>query len=313
VLEECSPIPAVWGQQAAPQNVPSIENRERRIKELRAPGGPYARLKRIMDLWSAVWAWPLDHAALLPSRSQWITALEEALDVERTATPGKAQVSIWPKADEDEVEEAPKTAANLWSVVEDACERLRPMHWELAFPEVFVKDGGFSLVVGNPPWIQLNWDESGVLSDLDPRIILDGLSASEVGKRRGSLLGTSTPAKAYLDEAGTMLGAQAFLSAIANYSLLQGVRINLYKCFLVQGWRTVAHDGSVALIHQDGLFDDPNGGKLRRAAYERIRLLLRFKNEFRLFADVHNLRPYCLSISMACDQARLVRKEWVMR
>ena len=154
VLEGCSPLPAVWAQQTAPQNIPSIENRERKLKELRSPGTPYARLKRIMDVWAALWAWPLAHAGLLPSRSQWIAALEEVLDMERTSTPGKAQTSIWPKADDDDAEEAPKTAANLWSVVEDACERLRPMHWELAFPEVFMEDGGFSLVVVLAPSLE---------------------------------------------------------------------------------------------------------------------------------------------------------------
>jgi hypothetical protein len=297
VLEECSPPAVVWGQPSAARAMLSIEERERRLKDLRSPFGAYARLKRIMDLWSALWAWPLEHAALLPSREQWIGALEEALDVAKTSTPGRGQISIWPKADEDEAEEAPKSAATLWSVAEEACERLRPMHWELAFPEVFAERGGFDLVVGNPPWIQLNWNESGILSDLDPRIVLDTLSASDVGKRRAGLLSSTANAGTYLEEAGTMLGSQAFLSAVSNYSLLQGVRINLYKCFLVQGWRTATRAGSVAMIHQDGLFDDPNGGDLRRAAYERIRVLFRFKNEFRLFADVHNLRPYCLSIS----------------
>lgn len=38
----------------------------------------------------------------------------------------------------------------------------RPFHWELEFPDVFIKDGdekGFDVVIGNPPYVQLQKDE----------------------------------------------------------------------------------------------------------------------------------------------------------
>ena len=305
VLEGCSPLPAVWGQQIAPQNIPSIENRERRLKELRAPGGPYARLKRIMDLWSALWAWPLEHTALLPSRSQWIGVLEEALDLAKTSTPGKAQTSIWPKADDDDAEEVPKTAASLWSVVEDACERLRPMHWELAFPEVFLENGGFSLVVGNPPWIKLEWNERGILEEFDPRVELDGLSASEIAKRRGSLLAAKDRLLGYLNELTVLAGYKAALASVVSYPLLAGLPTNLYKSFLAKSWQTGAPGGIVGLIHQEGIFNDPKGGQLRSAVYARLRLILQFRNELNLFPDVGHVRPYALSLTSAYPQRNI--------
>ena len=42
------------------------------------------------------------------------------------------------------------------------------MHWELEFADVFADKGGFDLVIGNPPWVKLEWKEQNVLSDKNP-------------------------------------------------------------------------------------------------------------------------------------------------
>jgi hypothetical protein len=39
-------------------------------------------------------------------------------------------------------------------------------------------------VIGNPPWLKLQWNEQGLLEELEPRLALDGVSASDVAKRR---------------------------------------------------------------------------------------------------------------------------------
>lgn len=39
------------------------------------------------------------------------------------------------------------------------------MHWELEFADLFKEYGGFDLMIGNPPWIKIEWNEQGVLSD----------------------------------------------------------------------------------------------------------------------------------------------------
>ena len=41
-------------------------------------------------------------------------------------------------------------------------------HWELAFPDIFADQGGFDLVIGNPPWIQIQWNEGGILGERYP-------------------------------------------------------------------------------------------------------------------------------------------------
>ena len=42
------------------------------------------------------------------------------------------------------------------------------MHWELEFADLFAERGGFDLIIGNPPWIKITWNEQSVLSDTHP-------------------------------------------------------------------------------------------------------------------------------------------------
>ena len=37
-------------------------------------------------------------------------------------------------------------------------------HWELEFADVFKENGGFDLMIGNPPWLKMTWKEEGILS-----------------------------------------------------------------------------------------------------------------------------------------------------
>jgi len=303
VLERSRSPVAVWGQ--PPPQSPlggwlGVSQRERLLASARADGSAYGALRRVTDLWACLWAWPLAEAHRMPSRAEWIAEIERVLGVEpsHVAEPEQLAISLPPPELDDEAEAAP-AGKGLWEVVAETRERLRPLAWELEVPEVFLA-GGFDLVVGNPPWLKLQWNEQGLLSELEPRLALDGVSASDVAKRRGEVLSTLARIAEYLLEAGSTQGAQAYLNAPSNYPLLEGVQTNLYKCFLERAWE-LADAGVTALIHQDGLFDDPKGGALRDAAYRRLRAVFRFKNELQLFTDVDHQRPYVLTVSGAAQ------------
>src|SRR3954462_9874793 len=62
-------------------------------------------------------------------------------------------------------------------IVDEVASRVRFHHWELRFAEVFAVSGGFGLIVGNPPWVPVSFNESGVLSEEDPRIAIRQMSA----------------------------------------------------------------------------------------------------------------------------------------
>jgi hypothetical protein len=146
--------------------------------------------------------------------------------------------------------------------------------------------------------VKLQWNEQGILFDFEPRISLDGMSASDAAKRRAAVIGSAGRAREYVFSAAAVAGSQAFLTASSNFPLLSGVQTNLYKSFLVRAWQLGGRaTGVVALIHQDGIFDDPKGRELRQESYRRLRWVFRFKNELQLFADVDHHVSYALTIS----------------
>lgn len=168
-------------------------------------------------------------------------------------------------------------------------EKNRFMHWELEFADVFSERGGFDLIIGNPPWIKMTWNENAVLSDNHPVFAVKKMSATQTTRERGAALENSATKALYLAEYESMTGAQNFLNATQNYAILKGQQTNLYKCFLPQSWRYGNKTGISAFLHQDSIFDDPEGSLLRKALYPRLRKHFQFANEKILFRDVlHN-------------------------
>ncbi|MEU8425086.1 class I SAM-dependent DNA methyltransferase [Micromonospora sp. NPDC048835] len=55
---------AVWGAEDLPQVTEAVP-RDEILADLTAPGTPYWRLKTLMDVWCALWFWPLDKVGLL--------------------------------------------------------------------------------------------------------------------------------------------------------------------------------------------------------------------------------------------------------
>ena len=51
-------------------------------------------------------------------------------------------------------------------LVESIARKTLFHHWELTFPDIFADQGGFDLVIGNPPWIQIQWNEGGILANV---------------------------------------------------------------------------------------------------------------------------------------------------
>lgn len=279
-LAECDQRHPVWPEEEPPPRSRLDEEHLRRTWAVRvSQDSAGQRLKRAMDYWSALWFWPVRESGLLPSRSEWLDDLAQML-VER------------PRGDLDRAEDA--QARRLRLVPEIAAKR-RFFHWEWAFPEVFAR-GGFDVVVGNPPWLKVQWNEGGVLGDLDPRLEIRRMSAKQKADLRAETLEEEAALGSYEDEFVEMEGTKGFLNDVVNYALLKGVQTNLYKAFLVRAWGWLDPNGAGGMFHQAGVFDDPKGGTLRRAVYGRLRFAALAKNQLSLFDGVTHQRPYCFTV-----------------
>ena len=261
------------------------------------------RLKWAMDYWSALWFWPIHQADSLPSRDTWLLELSMILgDLEQGVAPELGQGQLFadtqPKqlavdfSDRHGFVDVEKLVAEFERLrqVEAVAKRIRPLHWDLEFADLLA-GGGFDLIVGNPPWLKVEWEEKGVIGDADPMVLIRKVSASELAKRRGeAFTGHPDLRGAYLQEFEGQNGSQAFLNALANYPLLKGSQTNLYKCFLPQAWRLASVQGVQGFLHPEGVFDDPKGGGLREELYARLRNHFQFQNSLILFPIAHRAK-----------------------
>lgn len=307
------PIP-LFGHEEDPRFQPSgkplsTKEKDRLYEEKILAGSPqasaYRRLKLAMDYWCALWFWPLEKAALLPTRDEFLFDLQLLLEGQLVQTPGgtPTQKDLFgtPTAREQalalqdpygivDVEGLCARNERL-KLAGDLAARHRFHHWELAFAEVFAGRGGFDLMVGNPPWIKVEWNEGGVLGDAEPLYLLRDHSAPALATLREQAFSEHPGLKeAYLAEYEEAEGTQAFLNARQNYPELVGMQTNLYKCFLPQAWRFVHTGGVAAFLHPEGVYDDPKGGPFRQLLYPKLRQHFQFQNELILFPIGHRER-----------------------
>jgi len=254
------------------------------------------RLKWAMDYWCALWFWPIRQADMLPSRDTWLVELSMILgDLEQGIGEELGQINLFadtqPKqlaaefTDRHGVVRVDKLLEDLPRLrqVEAVADRIRPLHWDLEFADL-LKGGGFDLIVGNPPWLKVEWEEKGVIGDADPMVLIRKVSASELAKRRNEAFSQHPNLRAaYLEEFEAQNGSQAFLNAVQNYPLLKGSQTNLFKCFLPQAWRIASAEGVQGFLHPEGVYDDPKGGALRVILYRRLRNHFQFQNQLILF------------------------------
>ena len=278
--------------------------------------GPYARLKFAMDYWCALWFWPIEKAELLPTRSEFLADMGFILEgtIDTFAAVSKeikmGQLSMFPSEAEQLVMDMTEQYSGMGVVdipklcqqqprlalVRQIAEQNHFMHWELEFADLFAERGGFDLVIGNPPWILLGWNEQDLLADYNPQFAIREFSASDTARLRTEELSKELVRHAYVTEYTSISGMEDFYCATQNYCALAGMKTNLYKCFLPQAWSFGTGNGVSAFVHPEGIYDDPKGGELRKQLYPRLKRHYQFRNELKLFTEVHHSRVFSLNV-----------------
>jgi hypothetical protein len=182
----------------------------------------------------------------------------------------------------------------------DLADKYRFFHWELTFADVFADNGGFDIMLGNPPWIKVEWNEGGVLGDYNPQFVLRKLSATKLRAEREQAFERNPELKqSWFSELEEAEGTQSFLNAAQNYPELKGIQTNLYKCFLPQAWRWGNQAGVSGFLHPEGIYDDPKGGRFRAMIYPRLKGHYQFLNVKKLFSEILHWVTYSINIYKA--------------
>ena len=279
----------------------------------------YRKLKLAMDYWCSLWFWEYKDADNLPTRQEYWADIEALLDVDNEKLDNRTRKALertdmvsedidmeYNRISEDESQIVAKTQeelltaahgnTNLFSdedplrlkIVCRLSERYRFFHPMLEFIEVFWLRDGFDIICGNPPWLKLEFDEQGIISEKYPEIAIRNVSAPQARTMRDAFFNASPLLKQlYIDEETENACSAVFLNAKCNYPLLEGQQTNLFKCIIENGFSLLSDNGFMGLLHPEGVYDDPKGQILRKEIYLRLRYHFQYQNALNLFPIGH--------------------------
>lgn len=303
----------VWGQAKAKKQETNIEYKDtvfmqEKLSANVKSSSPYMRLKIVMDYWCSLWFWPIEQAELLPTRAEFLHDISLLVE-KRDDIIMNFDKDLFSDTIDDEIRATQLTELGFidvaeqieknqrLQVVQEVSEKQKFLHWELEFADVFAKKGGFDLILGNPPWLKIEWNESGIMGEVNPIFDIRKISASKLTRiREETLENYPSLLDEYIEEYESSDATQNFLNAVTNYPLLKGVQTNLYKCFLPIGWKIANKNGISGFLHPEGVYDDPKGGKLRTEIYKRLKYHFQFQNEKKLFSEVANRAKFSINL-----------------
>ena len=295
----------------------------------------YRKLKLAMDYWCALWFWEYEDAYDLPTRQEYWADIEALLDVDndkldtRTRQALERAGSDFAREDlpdsgsrmtEDESQIVTKTQEELLTeshgslslfadedplrlkIADRLAKRYHFFHPMLEFIEVFWLRNGFDIICGNPPWIKLEFDEVGIISEKYPEVAIRKVSAPDARKMREHMfLKIPATESLYHSEEIEIACNSTFMNAYCNYPLLVGQQTNLYKCVLENGFSLLSDNGFMGLLHPETVYDDSKGQPLRKEMYPRLRYHFQYQNALNLFAEVAHREKYSTNI-YGCKQ-----------
>jgi hypothetical protein len=211
--------------------------------------------------------------------------------------------------------QAPK--ADVEDVAQALCRQHSVFHWWLAFPQVAAK-GGFSVMLGNPPWERIKLQEEEFFATRSPLVAMAKNKAERAQRiewlREGVLLhrvnpdleraeGLTPPNRAEMALYGSFIAARRGAEAASLYAHesrrypLTGVGdVNTYAMFSELFLQATAPAGRAGFIVPTGIATDDS----TKAYFERLavggylRSLLCLENEEFVFPAVHHSFRFAL-------------------
>lgn len=267
------------------ETIQDIRTKQKRYEEfIRSSGYLYGRL--LADAWCAAFVWKKidDEKMPYPITESVFRMLEK-------------NPHAIPKAQQEEI-------------IRIARE-YQFFHWHLAFPDVFrilneyeqIENkgagwsGGFDIVLGNPPWDQIQTDPQEFFSGRFPEI--SNITSQAERDKRIKLLQSEAPElyDAYSKQKRETDAAKAFLHSSGLYPLTSYGRLNMAPIFAERCTQIVSSDGYIGIIVPTGIATDSFNQYFFSNLIEskKLKSLYDFENRDRiLFPEVYYRMRFCL-------------------
>lgn len=172
-------------------------------------------------------------------------------------------------------------------------------HWPLEFPDVF-QQGGFNVMLGNPPWEKIKLQEQEFFSLRDPRIA-NSRNASERKKLiRGLLVINPLLHEEFIEASHDAEASSKFIRDGGRFELTARGDINTYAIFAELFYQNIHSSGEASFIVPTGIATDSTTSLFfsNLMKNSNIKSLFDFVNEKMLFPDVlHNFHFSLFSIT----------------
>lgn len=193
--------------------------------------------------------------------------------------------------------------ANVYGPLEavgvDAARAAGAFHWPLEFPDVIVSNGGFDVVLGNPPWDTMSPDVKEFFSKYDPEIRF--LSPEDQKQRLEELLTDQALAADWQRHQDELYRAANFLRNSGRFVLFAEGNLgkgdfNIYRMFTELAFFGVRPGGVAAQIIPENFYNGANAAALRSHVFANMQLgtLITFENTRRVWFDIHAAQKFCL-------------------
>mgnify|MGYP001365116646 CR=1 FL=1 len=187
------------------------------------------------------------------------------------------------------------------------CRQHSVFHWWLAFPHVAAQ-GGFSVMLGNPPWEQLQLNEEEFFASRAPSVA--ALSGSK-RKQAIASLEDSVPWlwDAFCGAKRQMEAANQFFRGSGRFQLSARGKLDTYPLFSETFLQATSQSGRAGFIVKAGIATDDSNKFYFSHLVDTSRLisLVGFDNAERIFPAVHPDTPFVLvTLGRATEPARLL-------
>jgi Eco57I restriction-modification methylase len=173
-------------------------------------------------------------------------------------------------------------------------EQLRFFHWRLEFPQVF-EQGGFDVVLGNPPWEALQLEEESFFSAVGHEEIAKLPGAERKSAIQRLLNEGGAVAQLWRAHQRSMEAGAVFARKSKRFELTATGKLNTYALFAELTTSIVALHGRTGMLLPIGIATDDSTKRFFGGLVDNRRLasIVGFENEAFIFPSVHHAFKFC--------------------
>lgn len=263
-------------------------------------------------------ALPDDTLEALETKRHAYAALEASIASSKARLAADIFVAAFLIPKRPETEAGIPTSQDLWLVLNgdnprpgiadsahDAAQAAQAFHWWQAFPQVRER-GGFSVILGNPPWDQLQFRDQEYFAARAPSIA--SASTSSERERLIEELKTFNPSlhKDYVLSVRNSESNRFFVQSSGRFPLAGVGRSNTYSLFVESTLKLVKDSGRAGLVVPSGLATDDTTKFLFEELIFSSSLVsfFDFENRKPIFEDIDSRMKFALVTIAGPEEAR---------